>query len=137
MEPDSGNVASYPLLKPLKPMECLQRPSGIGGELDAFPCTMLMAVGSCCFHRPVSTLITSINVSFNRHANHAEGVQYAITSLSKGTAKSCRNRSTVHFPPESRSSRLRAGLCLGRPGARFLGGGVGGLAWYPSVRISS
>src|SRR5258706_9661922 len=36
--------------------------------------------------------------------------------LSKGTAKSCRNRSTAHFPPESRSSRLRAGLCLGLVG---------------------
>src|SRR5712692_10422889 len=88
MEPGSGNAASYPPLKPLKPLECLQRRSGIGGELRAFPCTMLMAVGSCCSHHPASTLITSMNVRFNRHANHAEGVQYAITSLSKSTAKS-------------------------------------------------
>src|SRR5712691_12951318 len=99
MEPGSGNAAFYPPLKPLKPTESLQRPSGIGGELGAFPCTMLMAVGSCCFHRPASTLITSMNVSFNRHANHAQGVQYAITSLSKGTAKSSRKRSTAHLPP--------------------------------------
>src|SRR5258706_12168442 len=85
MEPGFENVASYPPLKPLKPMECLQRRSGIGGELGAFPCTMLMAVGSCCSHRPASTLITSMNVRFNRLANHAEGVQYAITSLWAGT----------------------------------------------------
>src|SRR5947209_15598737 len=133
MEPGSGNAASYPPLKPLKPMECLQRRSGIGGELGAFPWTMLMAVGSCCSHRPESTLITSMNVSFNSHANHAEGVQYAITSLSKDTAKSSRKRSTAHLPCESRSSKLRAGLCFGRPGFRFpcsdfLGGGGGGLA---------
>src|SRR5216683_5418782 len=134
MEPGSGNAASYLPLKPLKPMECLQRRSGIGGELGAFPCSMLMAVGSCCSRRPANTLITSMNVSFNRHANHAEGVQYAITSLSKGTAKSSRKRSTAHLPPESRSSRLRAGLCLDRPdvrldGSDWLGARGGGLAW--------
>src|SRR5260221_11489394 len=57
--------------------------------------------------------------------------------LANGTAKSCRNRSTAHLPPERRSSRLRAGLCLGRPGARLagsdcLGAAGGGLAWYAS-----
>src|SRR6266849_2847065 len=128
MEPGSGNAASYPPLKPLKPMECLQRQSGIGDELGAFPCTTLMAVGSCCSHRPANTLITSMNVSFNRHANHAEGVQYATKSLSNGTAKSCKKRSTAHLPCESRSSKLRAGLCLGLPRVRFSGGGAAGLA---------
>src|SRR2546429_8975174 len=53
--------------------------------------------------------------------------------LSKDTAKSSRKRSTAHLPCESRSSKLRAGLCFGRPGFRFpcsdfLGGGGGGLA---------
>src|SRR5258708_10053161 len=94
MEPGFENAASYPPLKPLKPMECLQRRSGIGGELGAFPCTMLMAVGSCCSHRPASTLITSMNVRFNRLANHAEGVQYAITSLVKGIDRSSKKAST-------------------------------------------
>src|SRR2546421_10344033 len=103
MEPGSGSAASYPPLKPLKPMESVQRQSGIGGELGAFPCTMLMAVGSCCSHHPVSTRITNMNVSFNRLLIHAEGVQYAITSLSKGSAKSSRKRSTAHLLPESRS----------------------------------
>src|SRR6266568_2019088 len=125
MEPDSGNVASYPLLKPLKPMECLQRPSGIGGELDAFPCTMLMAVGSCCFHRPVSTLITSINVSFNRHLNHAEGVQYAITSLVNGMRKSSSKASTCSARKSRASSKFLALLCLRRP-LRFAGEDAGG-----------
>src|SRR5260370_40078482 len=91
MEQDSGNAASYLPLKPLKPMECLQRQSGIGDELGAFPCTTLMAVGSCCSHRPANTLITSMNVSFNRHANHAQGVQYATKSLCKGIPSYSRN----------------------------------------------
>src|SRR5260370_41325366 len=57
--------------------------------------------------------------------------------LSKGTAKSSRKRSTAHLPPESRSSRLRAGLCLARPdvrldGSDWLGARGGGLAWYAS-----
>src|SRR5216684_4534723 len=95
MEPGSGNAASYLPLKPLKPMECLQRQSGIGDELGAFPCTTLMAVGSCCSHRPANTLITSMNVSFNRHANHAQGVQYAITSLSKSPRRSSRKVRTA------------------------------------------
>src|SRR5260370_37379795 len=101
MEPGFENAASYPPLKPLKPMECLQRRSGIGGELGAFPCTMLMAVGSCCSHRPASTLITSMNVRFNRLANHAEGVQYPITSLSKGIVKTSRQARTSSCPSHS------------------------------------
>src|SRR5260370_7570059 len=36
MEQGFENAVSYPPLKPLKPMECLQRRSGIGGELGAF-----------------------------------------------------------------------------------------------------
>src|SRR5258708_24439134 len=57
--------------------------------------------------------------------------------LSKGTAKSSRKRSTAHLPPESRSSRLRAGLCLARPdvrldGSDWLGARGGGLAWEAS-----
>src|SRR2546421_9898420 len=126
MEPGFENAASYPPLKPLKPMECLQRRSGIGGELGAFPCTMLMAVGSCCSHRPASTLITSMNVRFNRLANHAEGVQYAITSLSKGTAKLSRNSSTACWCLDRRSSRLRAADCLCRPVFLACAGGSGG-----------
>src|SRR6266699_1835584 len=121
MEPDSGNAAFYPPLKPLKPMECLQRRSGIGGELAAFPCTTLMAVGSCCSHRPANTLITSMNVSFNRHANHAEGVQYAITSFVKGRERSSRKQKTAFWCLRRLSSRFLAALCLHRP---FLPGGA-------------
>src|SRR5258708_1220883 len=122
MEPGFENAASYPPLKPLKPMECLQRRSGIGGELGAFPCTMLMAVGSCCSHRPASTLITSMNVRFNRLANHAEGVQYAITSLSKSTRRSSKKQRKACWYLRTRSSSLRGGVWLDRPGVP--GGGV-------------
>src|SRR5260370_37978821 len=121
MEPGFESAASYPPLKPLKPMECLQRRSGIGGELGAFPCTMLMAVVSCCSHRPASPLITSMNVRFNRLANHAEGVQYAITSFADGayggacsvmipnrSTRTCRARSEVKIFP--RSWKIMAGL---------------------------
>src|SRR6266852_5869249 len=105
-------------------MECVHKRSGSGGELVAFPCITPIAVGLRCFRHPTNRL----HARLTKHANHAEGVQYAITSLSKGTAKSSRKRSTAHLPPESRSSRLRAGLCLARPDVRFLGGGAGGLA---------
>src|SRR5437868_2458094 len=128
MEPGSGNAAFYPPLKLLKPMECLQKPSGIGDELAAFPCTTQIVVESCCSHHPANTLITSMNVSFNRHANHAEGVQYATPSLSKGTRRSCKKASTASLCTERRSSRLRAADCLRRPFFGTSGGGSGGLA---------
>src|SRR6266566_8782006 len=105
-------------------MECVHKRSGIGGELVAFPCIKPMAVGLRCFRHPTIKLHTRLT----KHANHAQGVQYAITSLSKGTAKSCKNRSTAHLPCESRSSKLRAGCCLGRPRVRFSGGDWAGLA---------
>jgi len=56
------------------------------------------------------------------------------------------NRRGTGAPPASveRNDKagLRAGLCLARPGLRrygsdFLGGGGGGLAWYPSIKIFS
>src|SRR5712692_7107238 len=125
MEPGFENAASYPPPKPLKPMECLQRRSGIGGELGAFPCTMLMAVGSCCSHHPASTLSTSMNVRFNRLANHAEGVQYAITSLVKGIRRSSSKASTCSARPSSASSRFLALLCLRLP-LRFPAEDAGG-----------
>src|SRR5712692_5072519 len=105
-------------------MECVHKRSGIGGELVAFPCIKPMDVGLRCFRHPSNRLHTRLT----KHANHAEGVQYATKSLSKGTAKSSKNRSTAHLLWESRSSRLRARLCLGLPGVGFLGGGGGGLA---------
>src|SRR6266699_3482193 len=125
----SGSAGCYPPVKPHKPMESAHKRSGIGGELVAFPCITPMAVGLRCFRHPRNRLHTRLT----KHANHAEGVQYAIKSLSKDTAKSSRKRSTAHLPCESRSSKLRAGLCFGRPGFRFpcsdfLGGGGGGLA---------
>src|SRR2546426_12716011 len=105
-------------------MECVHKRSGIGGELVAFPCIKPMAVGLRCFRHPTNRLHTRLT----KHANHAEGVQYAIKSLSKGTAKSCKKRSTAHLPKANRSSKLRAGLCLGLPRVHFSGGGRAGLA---------
>src|SRR5205807_4418573 len=99
-----------------------------------FLCIGSMIKGQRCSHHLMSTLLGRMLTNLQTHAHHAKGVQYATKSLSKGTAKSSRKRSTAHFPPASRSSRLRAGLCLARPGARLdcsdlLGAGGGGLAW--------
>src|SRR6266704_5910048 len=101
----SGSAGCYPPVKPHKPMESAHKRSGIGGELVAFPCITPMAVGLRCFRHPTNRLHTGLT----KHANHAEGVQYAITSLSKGTAKLSRNSSTACWCVDRRSSRLRAG----------------------------
>src|SRR2546421_5286230 len=120
----SGSVGCYQPVKPHTPMESAHKRSGIGGELVAFPCIRPMAVGLPCFRHPTNRLHTRLTT----HANHAEGVQYATTSLSKGTAKLSRNSSTACWCLERRSSRLRAGDCLRRPFLAVSGGGSGGVA---------
>src|SRR5579859_793724 len=86
----SGSADCYPPVKPHKPMECVHKRSGIGGELVAFPCITPMAVGLRCFRHPTNRLHTHLT----KHANHAEGVQYAITSFVKGMDRSSRKDST-------------------------------------------
>src|SRR2546421_5006544 len=76
----SGSVGCYQPVKPHTPMECAHKRSGIGGELVAFPCIRPMAVGLPCFRHPTNRLHTRLTT----HANHAEGVQYATTSLQFG-----------------------------------------------------
>src|SRR5947209_17012898 len=85
MAPGCGNAGCYRLVKPHTPMKCARKPSGIGGELAAFPCTKLMAVGLRCSRHPLNTLLTSLFTYPKHHANHAEGVQYAVKSLWAGT----------------------------------------------------
>src|SRR5438046_2994186 len=77
----SGSVGCYQPVKPHTPMESAHKRSGIGGELVAFPCIRPMAVGLPCFRHPTNRLHTRLTT----HANHAEGVQYATTSLCAGT----------------------------------------------------
>src|SRR6266567_8983356 len=107
----SGSAGCYPPVKPHKPMECVHKRSGIGGELVAFPCITPMAVGSRCFRHPTNRL----HIRLTKHANRAEGVQYAITSLSNGTAKSCRKRSTAHFPEDESIQQIASRALLGSP----------------------
>src|SRR5450631_14186 len=128
MEPDFENAASCRPRKPLKRMEYLLRRSGVGVELGASPWIMRMVVESCCSHRPVSTLITNMNVRFNSHANHAEGVQYAITSLVNGTERSSRKNRTFSARCKRASSRFLEASCFLRP--VFFGSGLfAGGAW--------
>src|SRR5438874_8425740 len=107
----SGSVGCYQPVKPHTPMESAHKRSGIGGELVAFPCIRPMAVGLPCFRHPTNRLHTRLTT----HANHAEGVQYATTSLSNGTTRRCKKANTASWSPIKRSSKLRAGLCLARP----------------------
>src|SRR2546423_13493058 len=120
----SESVGCYPPVKPHKPMESAHKRSGSGGGQVAFPCITSMAVGLRCFRHPTNRLHTGLT----KHTNHAEGVQYAVKSLSKGTAKLSRNSNTACWCLERRSSRLRAVDCLRRPFLPVFGGGSGGLA---------
>src|SRR3989440_7893517 len=107
----SGSVGCYQPVKPHTPMECAHKRSGIGGELVAFPCIRPMAVGLPCFRHPTNRLHTRLTT----HANHAEGVQYATTSLVKGTERSSSKASTCSARRNKSSSRFLAALCLRRP----------------------
>src|SRR5258708_28102332 len=107
-----GSEVYYPLMKPHQPMAYADQLSWIGDELAAFPCIKLMAVG-LRFSRPPK------NTRLKKHANHAEGVQYAIKSLVKGTERLSRNASTCSARLSRASRRFFASLCFGRP--RFLG----------------
>src|SRR6266576_1041454 len=98
----SGSVGCYQPVKPHTPMESAHKRSGIGGELVAFPCIKPMAVGLPCFRHPTNRLHTRLTT----HANHAEGVQYATTSLSNGTAKFSRKASTCSARRNKSSSRF-------------------------------
>src|SRR5258708_24745065 len=107
----SGGGGCYRPVTPHKPMEFAHKRSGIGGELVAFPCIAPMAVGLRCFRHPTNRLHTHLT----KHANHAEGVQYAITSLVKGRRRSSSKASTCSARPSSASNRFLAWLCLGLP----------------------
>src|SRR6266704_2260017 len=107
----SGSAGCYPPVKPHKPMESAHKRSGIGGELVAFPCITPMAVGLRCFRHPTNRLHTGLT----KHANHAEGVQYAITSLVKGTERSSRKPRTRSARFKRASSRFFEASCFFRP----------------------
>src|SRR5712692_3895473 len=96
-------------------MECADKQSWIGGGLVAFPCIKPMAVGLRCSRHPTHTLLKSMFTRLTKHANHAEGGQYATKSLSKGTTRQCKKASTASWSPIKRSSKLRAALCFARP----------------------
>src|SRR5258708_28699428 len=101
----SGSAGCYPPVKPHKPMESAHKRSGIGGELVAFPCITPMAVGLRCFRHPRNRLHTRLT----KHANHAEGVQYAIKSLWAGTPGTATKTNTSG---RNFSTRLQR-ICIG------------------------
>src|SRR5258708_11981963 len=113
----SGSAGCYPPVKPHKPMESAHKRSGIGGELVAFPCITPMAVGLRCFRHPRNRLHTRLT----KHANHAEGVQYAIKSFVNGRERSSRKASTWSARRSKSSKRFFAADCLGCPFFRGYG----------------
>src|SRR5258708_1144295 len=117
----SGSVDCYPPVKPHKPMESAHKRSGIGGEQVAFPCITSMAVGLRCFRHPTNGLHTDLT----KHANHAEGVQYAITSFVNGMDRSSRNASTWSARRNKSSSRFLLEVCFRLP-RRFGGSSSAG-----------
>src|SRR5258708_10126251 len=119
----SGSAVCYPPVKPHKPMESAHKRSGSGGELVAFPCITPMAVGLRCFRHPRNRLHTRLT----KHANHAEGVQYAIKSFVKGMRRSSSKASTCSARAISASSRFLAWLrfCLPLCDPAADGGGGG------------
>src|SRR6266566_9026785 len=65
-------------------MGCVSKRSWPGDEQGCFPCIGSMIKERRCFRRPMSTLHGRMLTNLQKHAHHAEGVQYAIKSLAEG-----------------------------------------------------
>src|SRR5947209_2862224 len=113
---------SRPLTPPRR-MGFAEKRSCSGDGQACFPCLGSMSKGQQCFRRqvkmPLERLLT--NSPKQIHANHAQGVQYAIKSFADGayggacsvmipnrSTSTCRARSEVKIFP--RSWKIMAGL---------------------------
>src|SRR5947209_20609556 len=76
---------SMPLTPPPR-MGSAEKRSWPGDGRDCFPCLESTSKGRRCFRRQVKMLLERMltNSPKQTHANHAEGVQYAIKSLAQG-----------------------------------------------------
>src|SRR5947209_18145557 len=73
-------------LTPQRPMGSAEKRSCSGDGQACFPCLGSTSKGQQCFRRQVKMLLERIltNSPKQKHANHAEGVQYAINSFDDG-----------------------------------------------------
>src|SRR5258708_38999868 len=113
---------SIPLTPPRR-MGSAEKRSCSGDGQACFPCLGSTSKGRRCFRRQVKMLLERMlpNSPKQNHANHAEGVQYAIKSFADGayggacsviipnrSTSTCRARSEVKIFP--RSWKIIAGL---------------------------
>src|ERR1700694_4454662 len=81
MEPDYANAVCCRRTKPPKPMEGAHKPSSDGGGRGCFPCIGSMIMGSQSSRHPMNTPLRRALTNTQKHANHAQGVQYATNSF--------------------------------------------------------
>src|SRR6266487_267173 len=113
---------SIPLTPPRR-MGSAEKRSCSGDGRACFPCLESTSKGRRCFRRQVKMLLERMltNSPKQKHAHHAEGVQYAIKSFADGayggacsvmmpgrSTRTCRARSEVKILP--RSWKIIAGL---------------------------
>src|SRR5712691_10741022 len=73
-------------LTPQRPMGSAEKRSCSGDGQACFPCLGSTSKGRRCFHRQVTMLLERMltNSPQQKHAHHAEGVQYATKSFALG-----------------------------------------------------
>src|SRR6266571_4277112 len=121
MAPGSLSAVYSPLMKRPPLTGCAEKRSWPGDGRGCFLCIGSMIKGRRCFRCPMSTLLGRTLTNIKKHANYAEGVQYAIKSLAEGqyggacsviipkrSTRTCRARSEVKIFP--RSWKIMAGL---------------------------
>src|SRR6266566_5841340 len=123
MRPASRKRDGSMPLTPHPRMGSAEKRSWPGDGRDCFPCLGSTSKGQQCFRRQVKMLLERMltNSPKQKHANHAEGVQYAINSFADGayggacsviipnrSTSTCRARSEVKILP--RSWKMIAGL---------------------------
>src|SRR6266851_1175795 len=89
-----ANAAYWRPLKPPKPTECVEKRSWPGDGQECFPRIGWMIMGWWSSRRPMGTLLRSMPTNIQKHANYAEGVQYATKSFCCGCCGS--QMSTIH-----------------------------------------
>src|SRR6266581_2048120 len=68
-------------MRPLKPMECVDKPSWTGDGQACFPCIGRMIMGWLSLNRPMNMLRRRMLTNIKTHAKRAQGVQYAAKSF--------------------------------------------------------
>src|SRR5712691_12660955 len=99
MVPAYANAACCRPRRPPKPTECVEKRSWHGDEQVCFPRIGSMIVGCWSSRHPMSTLLRRTLTNLRKHANHAEGVQYATQSFCSGC---CGGQTLGSMPRQSK-----------------------------------